>query len=1055
MWLIRSVPGVSSFAQVPLPNIPSELLREVEKMLQPLVEEVKGRLDSTKKVSSGYLQQQFLRFSKIEEQLERFMADAEAERFLLACADVIFCTLSSAGNAVVRDLKWHTVVVDEAAQAPEAETLIALKEGVQRLVLVGDPQQLPATVISHLASSKGFGRSMMARLMALQPETLLLRIQYRMHPAIAAFPSRRFYNGRLIDSGEVQAEGYRQEYHRSALFQPFVFLNVHGAEAAQETSLRNVTEARVVRDLVERLLQHHDVAPRQVALVTPYSAQVRELTRRVRAEWLEQGLTVRSVDGCQGAEQDVVLFSAVRTGEGDIGFLSDVRRLNVALTRAKYCLVIVGHARALGGHPDWEALVRSAWRRGCYHDLERETCAALHARSPCGSGGARDAGAPHVLTRPSTRCNTIVQCVVDEYLRDPQPSARGSADGPWDPRRIRRARGPVRAPGAGALCATLEAATREGPGGWRPRESVSEVAAPGDCVGPPAKEVVPSSCAAAATVSMFPSAVGGSPAAVGGSLEPQTARPSFSWRAKCKAQQPPSAASAHAPADAQRWCTASPDGGHEQWHEADAAVQTIPKAEFGVRYDAGVRADSVQGTLQQQSAMQNDQYGQCFSAACAYPSSDPTANIISPPSLNGIRSMSPWPSNPTSAFGSHPYPNTDPNLGPTPSPGPYSGSSAPAQSQCPGPHVPSPDHIPRFAPTLPGGQAVAADPEAGVLPLGLHEGHAAHAAPLALKQDSPQAVPRQQWSGQQHILQQQEPLLRPPHAADDAPRASAIQLVPSPVGPPQGLAAQQAFVQVQLPPQQPLHVSTAVPVPSQPPQALTPDTPAPMPMQAQLQAPQALTPDTPAPMPMQAQLQAPQALTPDTPAPMPMQAQLQAPQALMPDTPAPMPMQAQLQAPQALMPDTPALMPVQAQLQAQQPLHPNAPNDQTVYSHSPEVVQPHPGVLLPPCQGQAQPLQMPSAMQSAEVSGASLTPQVQSQPEAPPHAGPATIESQPNQHIGQASASYPPSTTEIGPHPPKVPAIEVPGRGSPSLLDLCENPSPRMLEMLRSMEQLQ
>eukprot|EP00667_Euglena_gracilis_P003421 EG_transcript_3429 len=382
-----------------VPNLPPQLTREIQKMVRPIVEEVKGRLDSTRKVRLGFLQDQLKRFQRMINDLEFFAGTDQAAAFILRCADAFFCTLSSAGQRLLRDVDWHTVVVDEAAQAPEAEILVALKSSVQRLVLVGDPQQLSATVISQYAAAKGYGRSMMQRLMSLGADAMLLRIQYRMHPEIAAFPSAHFYNGRLINGPSVLADDYQKPFHEDTVFQPFVFLDVEGVERGQGMSLFNAEEAQVVAQLVGELLDGYGVEPWQVAVVSPYNAQVRHLKQTLRTDWLTLGLEVKSVDGCQGAEYDIVLFSAVRTSPEDIGFLRDVRRLNVALTRAKYCLVVVGHAAALGAHPEWGALVAHAWERWQYHTVPGASLAAL-PRRPGPQGSPRPCTVDKPLATP-------------------------------------------------------------------------------------------------------------------------------------------------------------------------------------------------------------------------------------------------------------------------------------------------------------------------------------------------------------------------------------------------------------------------------------------------------------------------------------------------------------------------------------------------------------------------------------------------------------------------------------------------------------------------------
>jgi DNA polymerase III delta prime subunit len=287
---------------------------------------------------------------------------------------------------------FPVVIVDEAAQATELATLIPLQYGCRRCILAGDPRQLPATVYSRGDAGAALAQSLMERLWRAGWFGHLLDTQYRMHPAIAAFPSRWFYQGQLQNDERVRDESYRPIFHRTGppppLLGPYCFMDIFEAAEERDTttaSIGNMSEAafatELVRILCKRYLNESDRVW-HVGILTPYRAQMRLLQQALA----EAGLTptakpmsftieVDTVDAFQGREKDIVIFSAVRTNRQrrGIGFVGDMRRLNVALTRAKYSLVVLGHAAALrSGSADWDALLEDAERRGLYFQSTSE-----------------------------------------------------------------------------------------------------------------------------------------------------------------------------------------------------------------------------------------------------------------------------------------------------------------------------------------------------------------------------------------------------------------------------------------------------------------------------------------------------------------------------------------------------------------------------------------------------------------------------------------------------------------------------------------------------------
>ncbi len=296
---------------------------------------------------------------------------AAAKDDVLRTADVVCSTLSGAGSEVLLklDLEFDAVIVDEATQATELQTLIPLKYRSKLCVLVGDPKQLPATVLSKAAASNAYSQSLFQRLQMLGVQVFMLKTQYRMHPKIASFPNGMFYDGLLENGPNVLGEKYSKPYHQlHRVYAPLVFINCEAMEerTSASSSTMNRGEAALVADLVTEFFKRYGNASASggMGVITPYRRQMQliesNLRPRLQAEQ-SRLVDINTIDGFQGCEKDVVVFSCVRSHEGSsIGFLDDVRRLNVGITRARFCLIIVGNAELLQQHEAFAALVKYA-----------------------------------------------------------------------------------------------------------------------------------------------------------------------------------------------------------------------------------------------------------------------------------------------------------------------------------------------------------------------------------------------------------------------------------------------------------------------------------------------------------------------------------------------------------------------------------------------------------------------------------------------------------------------------------------------------------------------
>lgn len=298
----------------------------------------------------------------------------QAVAAVLDGADLVCSTNSTAGSELLVDRDFDVVVVDEATQATEPSALVPLTSA-GRVVLVGDHRQLPPTVLSREAEERGLGRSLFERLAAEHGDRALemLTVQYRMHEKIMGFSSERFYDGRLRAAPEVRHHTLRELGYddsrvdgslRRVLLpeEPVVLVDTADGETAERQrgdsdSRENPREAEIVARLAENVLWG-GIRARDVGVISPYADQV-DLVRRelVDREVPVDELEVHTVDGFQGREKEVVFVSLVRSNErGEVGFLRDERRLNVALTRARRKLVVVGDVGTVASEPVYRQL---------------------------------------------------------------------------------------------------------------------------------------------------------------------------------------------------------------------------------------------------------------------------------------------------------------------------------------------------------------------------------------------------------------------------------------------------------------------------------------------------------------------------------------------------------------------------------------------------------------------------------------------------------------------------------------------------------------------------
>lgn len=353
-----------------------------------------SQVDSQVAASKKYSERRLLRGEQRLLRKELRQREAKAVNRLLDSMQVVLATITGAGARVLENVSnakpFDVVVIDETAQALEASCWVALLRG-KKAVLAGDPFQLSPTVKSEKASSAGLGLTLLDRIFGnseLHGQVVqMLVVQYRMNKIISEWSSHEFYDDRL-----VPWEGVAE--HRlidivpeptdslENLVQPFILVDTAGGDCEEEeqsseggnwngqegfrASHGNVGEVEIVCRLVDDLVQS-GVAPADVGVISPYSRQVGLLRGKLRGRYSGAEVEIATVDSFQGREKEVICLSLVRSNQaGSVGFLSDDRRLNVAITRARRAVLLVCDSETIANHPLLARLVKYAETHGEY-----------------------------------------------------------------------------------------------------------------------------------------------------------------------------------------------------------------------------------------------------------------------------------------------------------------------------------------------------------------------------------------------------------------------------------------------------------------------------------------------------------------------------------------------------------------------------------------------------------------------------------------------------------------------------------------------------------------
>jgi superfamily I DNA and/or RNA helicase len=291
---------------------------------------------------------------------------------ILAAADVVLVTHGGIAKPILKKA-FDLLIMDEASQATEPLSWVPITQA-KRVIFAGDPLQLPPTIYSEEAKQKGLGTTLMERLQPILPEEgkTLLRVQYRMHETIMGFSSEQFYDAKLVADESVRAHTASEIEDVAATpltTVPLIFVDTAGAgydEAWNDLleSRENEGEAKLALYLFGQL-REAGIEAHELALLTPYVAQARLLRSLVGDD---RSVEIGSIDGFQGREKEVIILSLVRSNpQGEVGFLSDTRRMNVGMTRARRLLIVLGDSATLARHPFYQRFLDYVEKHQAHH----------------------------------------------------------------------------------------------------------------------------------------------------------------------------------------------------------------------------------------------------------------------------------------------------------------------------------------------------------------------------------------------------------------------------------------------------------------------------------------------------------------------------------------------------------------------------------------------------------------------------------------------------------------------------------------------------------------
>ena len=305
------------------------------------------------------------KIDEIKAEMEKI--EEEISKEIIRNSSIVFSTNSSSFSEVLKDYTFDVVVVDEGAQSTIPSVLIPLSKG-KKFVIAGDHKQLPPTILSEKA--KELSISLFEKLIKKYPnKSEILKIQYRMNEKLMEFPNKEFYDGKLVSGiGNITLKdlGFEGKSEITLSNNVLVFIDTSNRndrfekQKKDSTSYYNQLEAEIVKKIVEEFLEF-GLMKKLIGVITPYDDQV-DLIKSFNL-----GIDVKTVDGFQGREKEVIIISFVRSNtKKELGFLKDLRRLNVSLTRSKRKLICVGDSKTLENHETYYRFIKHVKDKGTY-----------------------------------------------------------------------------------------------------------------------------------------------------------------------------------------------------------------------------------------------------------------------------------------------------------------------------------------------------------------------------------------------------------------------------------------------------------------------------------------------------------------------------------------------------------------------------------------------------------------------------------------------------------------------------------------------------------------
>ncbi|BFU23457.1 regulator of nonsense transcripts putative [Entamoeba histolytica] len=360
------------YGQYPTEDENREVQKCYETYLSTPINQIKyGAFENFVKQTNSEIQKIIDRVSqRITLEENRYINNFTSTHFddILSGIECVCSTLTICTRSIMLKQKFFASIVDEAAQSLEPETLAGIIN-VRKTVLIGDIQQLQPTCLSTEAREAGFQKSMFERFMAnTQIKRTMLKTQYRMHPAISEFSNKMFYSSKLEngvssdDRFDDRIINFFPDYTN-----PIMFINCDGTEhyGSSGTSYNNAGEVQIIQEVVEKLL-NNDIEENEIGIISPYQAQ-----QELISQYVSTKIKVANIDGFQGNEKEYIIFSCVRSNQTlGVGFVNDYKRLNVALTRAKSGLIIIGNIPTLITSKVWNMLIHQFYLRDALFELK-------------------------------------------------------------------------------------------------------------------------------------------------------------------------------------------------------------------------------------------------------------------------------------------------------------------------------------------------------------------------------------------------------------------------------------------------------------------------------------------------------------------------------------------------------------------------------------------------------------------------------------------------------------------------------------------------------------